>query len=1505
MKAKIFLLVSLVLLAVQGWAAPPDSLLTRASGLIPYPDPNPSGLHNVTDDPITGPEGINNNTAYTVDFDPTQLKPVVRDWCEAYDITTWQGSGTEYMGFSFGCVNRMNIKVLLGEETDFFLRAFQGNLHYPLTIRMIEGQGVFDFQTTTIYPYELTELDSTMSNFPEWPWSKWCGKTMTIGFHPTNVGTYTAKFKVSGQTSENGIVDKVIEMKVTVVDDLEEHSIYYSPSTIKPFECNVGGTDTQHFTIKAKNISGPLTVYLDDDCDVWWDYFDSKIPLPHVNLKQTGGRFSFTIVGSDVVQPDPINNIYYEQSIISAEDAAQGATLTIKYDPKILGGNHNAKAVITGDGVTAQIHLRGHAPTSSVTVSENKLTFPNYDIDYSDPLSSIWTQDITVTGSNLLGPLVLNVTDDGGNAIDKDMFSYSIDFIGGDVIDVSEAARGAKVQVRYNPTEPGVHRAKITISEGVSVRAVVHLIGTNDPENPTPTVTVSPPSLSFPNATVGETTQPKTLMVWGNNLTSDLTLTPPETTGTNGYFTISRERISADEANEAYQAGHGIPVLVTFTPTEAGNTSGRFIISGGGASSVTVPLSGSALPAAPHVSPESLTFTDVVVGEYRTDHFTVQGSDLTSNLELTITPASGVFSINKTVITPEQAASGQTITVTYTPVAEGTQTATVTISGGGATGSKTVRLTGTAVVREIDANPAALTFSKQTVGEPVTKSFTVTATNPNAPLTLKLNDNTGMFSFVGSNLNTITIPADEAANGAEVSVTYKPTSAGSHVASITITGGGALEEKIVSLIGSAVNRDITTTPPSWDFENVALNVPKSKNIIIRADNLTGPLTLELTQRPNLGMYDISKRTITAEEAANGTTVTVYYTPTAVGQHNATITISGGGAPTKYVSITGTGVVPTITTSETQLNFGTVLKDESKPLTFTVTGTDLTDKLTLSSSNSYFTVSPTSISKEDAALGVLVTVTYKPTATGNHSGTITLSSEGVSATVNVSGKCVVPTITVDQSSLNFGTIEAGKTATMELNVTGSYLTGSITVDKEESDGNQFSINKRTLQASGGTIIVTFAPTEAGTFSGRVRISGGGATPVSVPLTGSARELVVSPTSLNFGTVNEDATPTQTFRVTGTKLSGSLTLALSGATGKYTISPTTITAAQATSGVDVTVTYKPGSGGSHNATVTISGGGVDSKTVSLTGKCAAITPSTTSLNFGDVQVGQTVTKKITVTGINLTSSLALTMSQTGAHGSFTVSPTTIDASQAVNGVTVSVKCTATEAGSISGTLKISGGSAKTKYVSLSGTAVNPTPVLTVSPTSLTFHEYGSKSFTVKGSNLTGDVSLSVSGQTQYFRGIPTTITKSAATSGKEVVVTCDPPANQNVSATVTISSPGATSRTVKLYFTLTRGSIYSDDPNGEGDIGEDEFTNGSQDAYGDPITNVNELLMGAKVYAKDLIIIIESPVEQSAVISDIAGHVWNVDLQKGRNEIPVNASGVFIVRIREKTTKLLLK
>ena len=93
------------------------------------------------------------------------------------------------------------------------------------------------------------------------------------------------------------------------------------------------------------------------------------------------------------------------------------------------------------------------------------------------------------------------------------------------------------------------------------------------------------------------------------------------------------------------------------------------------------------------------------------------------------------------------------------------------------------------------------------------------------------------------------------------------------------------------------------------------------------------------------------------------------------------------------------------------------------------------------------------------------------------------------------------------------------------------------------------------------------------------------------------LTVTPTSLSM-TANVGATKTATFKVTGADLTGNVTLTLSGAS-VFSISPATITAANAANGVNVTVTYAPTAYGTQTATVTVASSGAASKTVALTG------------------------------------------------------------------------------------------------------------------------------------------------------------------------------------------------------------------------------------------------------------------------------------------------------------------
>lgn len=1260
MKTKILLFVSLVLLAVQGWAMPVDSLVNQ------LPSGSLTELDRVALINASAPSNGFKNGEKDLD---TKLQPRSRSIdTKGTDSFLWNDRRRgEYMYFSF---DRQNTEALLGTDTVLYLTAHTGLIKSPLYIKLLnDNGGVFDFQDEIIYPDQLTPMD-TIDQVWHWGDSQWCGKRMRIGFRPTSVGDYTATFQINNSSSV-----LYVTLLITVVDNCNEHVILVSSKDLS-FYCEIGSTDTEHLTVTARNLSDPLKLEIIPYTEYAVSYGENSCDLIDDD-SHLWDRLLFDIEGS--IKDDT----YYgegasEYALISPEQAAQGAKVTIKYKPT-WAGYHQAKIRITGDGLSEDIILHGNAK-GKLNVNPSVLNFPNDNYDSANPQEGYYIQSFTVTGSGLSGDSVyVDLNNEMFSILGYDRFSS---------IEVEQ--QGATVWVQYNPTDLGTHTANISIKGGGSIESkTVHLIGTTN----YPTISVNPSSIEFPNKAVGET-ESQTFRVTGLDLTGPLTLTLDDSDG--GQFSIDKDHIDVD------QALNGVNITVFYTPTAAGAHSGRVSITGGGAAKSTVTLSGNAIdPPLIAVNKSSLLLDDVVVGDYKTDEFTISGWNLTSTLELNLTGATNVFSINKTIISPNQdGTASATITVTYRPTAAGTQTAIVTICGENAV-DKVVNLTGKAVVREIKTNPAHLTFSQVTIGESMTQPFMVTATSPNAPLNLKLNDNTGMFSL-NNGKTTTTITAEEAANGSEVIVKYKPTSTGSHVASITITGGGALEEKIVMLNGSAVPAPPTVTPSSLALTDVVVGQYKTDEFTVKGANLTENLILTLTGATNV--FSINKTVISPSNAAAGQTIKVTYKPTNEGTQTAKVTISGGGTnKTKTVNLTGTAIVRKITTDNSALTFSSQTVDKAVSKTFKITGTNLTGAVTvkLNDKTGMF-----SINKTTATVGATVTVTYKPTASGSHVASITLYGGGApeEKIVSLNGSAVVRKITTSDLNVTFYNTPVNKAVTRNLTVTGTNLTGSLTV------------------------------------------------------------------KLNDGT------------------------------GMYSITPTTLPA----SGGTVKVTYKPTAKGSHTATISISGG------------------------------------------------------------------------SALESITVNLK----------------------------GTAVVPT--ITTSVSSLSFAAAISKTFNVTGSNLTG--SLSLKSNNTKFTVSPSTITAAEAMAGKTIIVTYhDTDGSTSANGIITISGGDASSKTVSLTYRKGQApQISSVEMENDDNEGRNEINNvGSQEAFGATTSDVDELSMSSKIYADGQNIVIESPEEQNALISDLAGRARNVSLQVGRNEIPVNASGIYIVRIREKTTKLIIK
>ena len=188
--------------------------------------------------------------------------------------------------------------------------------------------------------------------------------------------------------------------------------------------------------------------------------------------------------------------------------------------------------------------------------------------------------------------------------------------------------------------------------------------------------------------------------------------------------------------------------------------------------------------------------------------------------------------------------------------------------------------------------------------------------------------------------------------------------------------------------------------------------------------------------------------------------------------------------------------------------------ETYTKTFRVEARGMENNITIAQSGSnVFTISNTTITPAQAENGVDVTVTYKPTAAGNTTASLTLScaDEGVDdVTVQLTGvaKPRVPTLVADPTSLSF-VAKLGKTVTKTINLTGVFLTGNVTATLTDPSG-VFSVSPATIAPTsfnGETplqVAVSFMSNEEANYTGSLTFASNGAESVTVQLSAKAND-----------------------------------------------------------------------------------------------------------------------------------------------------------------------------------------------------------------------------------------------------------------------------------------------------------------------------------------------------------------------------------------------------------------
>ncbi|MBO7608719.1 MAG: S8 family serine peptidase [Muribaculaceae bacterium] len=399
----------------------------------------------------------------------------------------------------------------------------------------------------------------------------------------------------------------------------------------------------------------------------------------------------------------------------------------------------------------------------------------------------------------------------------------------------------------------------------------------------------------------------------------------------------------------------------------------------------------------------------------------------------------------------------------------------------------------------------------------------------------------------------------------------------------------------------------------------------------------------------------------------------------------------------------------------------------------------------------------------------------------------------------------PTITATPTSLDFGEITAGTSTTKTFTVTGKNLDGNISL---ALNGANFSVSPTSVTVNeatnGKTITVTFtAPANvSNTYTGTITLSSSNATNVTVSLTGKGKYIApvisANPTSVSFTDCYTSQTYTKTVTVTGTNLQGNITAAIEG-NSQFTVSPTTITPAQAANGVTVTITYSPTSPGNVSATLKLTTTGTGANTVSVpitgTAQGPGISATPGSLDFAGY-TGQTYTKTITVKGVNLSGNITATLND--ANGIYSIDKTTITNAQASsnNGATITVTYAPIERGNTNATLTLSSNGVEDVVIPITGTAQGGT--ITATPTSVTFNGYATQTYTqtvnVSGANLEQDITVVLNDANGIYSIDKTSISKTA--NGVALNITWAPVTAGQTTATVVLSSHNADDVTINI-------------------------------------------------------------------------------------------------------------
>jgi len=416
-------------------------------------------------------------------------------------------------------------------------------------------------------------------------------------------------------------------------------------------------------------------------------------------------------------------------------------------------------------------------------------------------------------------------------------------------------------------------------------------------------------------------------------------------------------------------------------------------------------------PATDTLSATALAFPNTASGQLSTAQtvtLTNTGSVPLTSIAVSV---SGEFQQTNACTASLAANSSCTISVEFAPTTTGLQNGTLSISDITRSQPQTVALSGTGIAPAVlGVNPASLTFTGQTDGQPSSAQTLTVSNTGGAPM-----DNVG-FQITGNWANSFSLQASTCGatlsnasgqNICTVGVVFTPQAAGGATASLIVSSSTAgVVPVTVPLSGTGQTPAGLNVSPSQLLFPIVTPGQSSPSQTVTVTNTGGSTasSLSLTATPP---FSLVQNSCGASLAAGASCTTgVIFSPSLNGPYTGALTISSPSVTgSASVSLSGTGGTPgsvqalpgivNFTSQSGSAEIGVGLT--SAPVTVTITNPDSVNSLggfSLAVTAGFRLVSTTCSSTLAAGASCTAAVEFVPTTPGPQSGSLIVTSSAL-------------------------------------------------------------------------------------------------------------------------------------------------------------------------------------------------------------------------------------------------------------------------------------------------------------------------------------------------------------------------------------------------------------------------------------------------------------------------------------------------------------------------------